>query len=200
MSQIDLGHYMHSSYAEFIRHGHGKYGPWFDLVNSEEWDTYGNRIDHFHNPAWLPFFVRRWKFRKPQESKFPVASWANLRNALRGICQAAAAGKAIAVADLHALNQAMSVSGKQQLAQGQNGLQLEFVTEASGWKKLLAETAKSFADLLSQGELARIKICRSPECRWVFYDQTKAKSRCWCDDKICGNRARVRRSRMRQLR
>lgn len=189
---------MHSSYAQFMEHGHGKYGPWFDLVNSEEWDTYGNRFDHFQNPAWLPFFLRRWNFPKPQRSAFRVAPWLKLRGALRGICQAAAAGKPISSADVRALNQAMSVSGKQQLTHGQNGLRLEFMSDASGWKEILAETAKSFADLLSRGEMGRIKICRDPECRWVFYDQTKARTRCWCDDKTCGNRTRVRRARARQ--
>src|SRR5437763_1814580 len=133
---------MHSSYAEFIKHGHGKYGPWFDLVNSEEWDTYGNRFDQFQNPAWVPFFLSRWKLPRPQRSGFPAVPWLRLRGALRNICQATASGKAIAPADLRALNQAMSVYGRQQLAQRQNGLHLEFVSEDSGWKTILAETAK----------------------------------------------------------
>jgi predicted RNA-binding Zn ribbon-like protein len=186
---------MHSSYQEFISHGHGKFGPWFDLVNSEEWDTFGRRTEHFHNPAWLPFFLRRWHFPQNRAKSFPLAKYQALRSALRAMCEAAAAGQVISPAALHTLNQAMKVRGKRQLCDGQNGFAVEFVPEHSNWAAILAETAHSFASLLSASELSRIKICRNPLCRWVFYDQSKAKSRCWCDDKICGNRERVRRAR-----
>jgi predicted RNA-binding Zn ribbon-like protein len=188
---------MHPSYAEFIKHGHGKVGPWFDLVNSEEWDTYGRRTDHFSNPAWLPFFLRRWSFAVPNRASFPVALWKKFRVTLRRICETAARQKSISTADIRALNQFLKVSGRMQLLQGQNGLRLQFMPEVSGWNWVLAETARSFADLLSRGDCLRIKICRNSACRWVFYDQTKGKTRCWCDDKICGNRERVRRSRAR---
>jgi len=191
---------MHSSYSEFMKHGHGKTGPWFDLVNSEEWDIHGIRTDHFENPAWLPFFLRRWKFARPNHAPFPVAKWKKHRAILRQICETAARHKPITTADVHALNQALRLAGQMQLLQRQNGLQLELVTEISGWDRILAETARSFADILSQGHPARIKICRNPNCRWVFYDKTKAKSRCWCDDKSCGNRERVRQSRARSKR
>jgi predicted RNA-binding Zn ribbon-like protein len=188
---------MHSSYSEFIKHGHGKTGPWFDLVNSEEWDTYGRRTDHFSNPAWLPFFLRRWNFAKPNRAKFPAANWKQLRVTLRRICKTAAQQKPFSAADIRALNHFLKVLGQMQLLQRQNALQLQFMPEVSGWNWILAETARSFADLLSRGDSLRIKTCRNPVCRWVFFDQTKGKTRCWCDDKICGNRERVRRARSR---
>jgi predicted RNA-binding Zn ribbon-like protein len=190
---------MHSSYSEFIKHGHGKIGPWFDLVNSEEWDTYGLRTDHFSNSAWLPFFLRRWNFAKPNRARFPAAKWKELRVTLRQICERAARQEPISGADIRALNQFLKVSGRMQLLQRQNGLQLQFMPQASGWNWIFAVTARSFADLLSEGNSPRIKICRNPVCRWVFFDQTKGKTRCWCDDKICGNRERVRRSRARSV-
>jgi predicted RNA-binding Zn ribbon-like protein len=188
---------MHSSYAEFIKHGHGKIGPWFDLVNSEEWDTYGHRTDHFLNPAWLPFFLRRWNFAIPSRTSFPAAKWKTLRATLRRICESATFHKSISSTDIQALNQTLTTSGRIQLLQHQNGLQLEFVPQASGWDRILAQTARSFAYSLSQDGPARIKMCRNPDCRWVFYDQTKGRTRCWCDDKICGNRERVRQARAR---
>src|SRR5215467_11801268 len=188
---------MHSSYNEFVEHGHGKYGPWFDLVNSQEWDTFGHLTEHFQNPAWLPFFLRRWGFAKPTGERFLVCSWSALRTALRSICEATAQRKPIAKADVRALNQALNVPGTRRLREGQNGFEMEFVPSASGWGEILAETARSFAEVLAKGDVSRIKICRNPQCRWVFYDQTKGKTRCWCDDKICGNRARVRKARAR---
>lgn len=188
---------MHFSHREFIEHGHGKYGPWFDLVNSQEWDTYGNLTEHFENPAWLPFFLRHWGFAAPKGQPFPASQWAKFRAALRSICEAAAQYQRIRKANLHALNQAMKVSGTCRLRESRNGFHLEFVPAAYGWPTILAETARSFSEILANGDVSRIKICRNPGCRWVFFDETKGKTRCWCNDKICGNRARVRKARAR---
>lgn len=186
---------MHSSYKDFIAHGHGKCGPWFDLVNSQEWDTFGHPTDHFQNPAWLPFFLRRWGFTRPKSRQFSTARWAALRAVMRSICEGVARQESLRKADVRTLNQALNVPGTRRLREGQNGFQLEFVPAGSGWDEILAETARSFAEVLADGGVSRIKICRNPQCRWVFYDQTKGKTRCWCDDKVCGNRARVRKAR-----
>lgn len=45
--------------------------------------------------------------------------------------------------------------------------------------------------LTSEESLARVRACR--ECRWVFLDTTRNRSRRWCDPADCGNRARQRR-------
>jgi predicted RNA-binding Zn ribbon-like protein len=49
------------------------------------------------------------------------------------------------------------------------------------------------------GNWARFKACRNDECRWVFYDASKNRSRRWCDMAECGNviNARAYRSRLR---
>ncbi len=186
---------IHSSHREFIEHGHGKYGPWFDLVNSQEWDGFGGMVEQFENPAWLRFFLRRWEFQAPHWTPFPIEQWTALRSALRSICRACARHGKIRPRDLRVLNRALNVSGTRQLRKSQNGFELKFVSAAVGWHKILEETAQSFAELLARGGADRIKICRDPECGWVFYDQTKGKTRCWCDDKVCGNRDRVRKAR-----
>jgi predicted RNA-binding Zn ribbon-like protein len=189
---------MKAWHTDFLAHGHGKTGPWMDLVNSEEWDTYGRLTDHLNNPAWLPYFLRQWHFAKPSKA-VPLARLKALRAAIRNSCVALSTGKRISAAELRILNQALSVTGRRQLCQRQNGLQLEFVPDASGWDLVLAETARSFVGMLSAGQRERIKICRNDDCRWVFYDSTKGKTRCWCSDKSCGNRERVRRARARAM-
>jgi predicted RNA-binding Zn ribbon-like protein len=188
---------MSAAHKDFLAHGHGKTGPWMDLVNSEEWDTFGKLTDHLGHPAWLPYFLRQWHFAKPPRVAAALAKLKSLRAALRISCEALAAGKSIPPAALRALNQALNVTGKRQLFQRQNGLQIEFISAAAEWDVILAEIARSFADTIRTGESARIKICRNADCRWVFYDRTKGKTRCWCSDKSCGNRERVRRARAR---
>lgn len=44
----------------------------------------------------------------------------------------------------------------------------------------------------------RLKVCRSPQCRWVYYDRSKANSGIWCDMNICGTRHKMRAYRSRR--
>ncbi|WP_162606047.1 CGNR zinc finger domain-containing protein [Jiangella aurantiaca] len=57
---------------------------------------------------------------------------------------------------------------------------------------LLDELALDAAGLLTSAErLDRVTAC--DECRWVFLDATRNRSRRWCDPADCGNRSRQRR-------
>jgi predicted RNA-binding Zn ribbon-like protein len=185
---------------DFLAHGHGKTAPWMDLVNSEEWDTFGRRTDHLNDPAWVPYFLRQWHFAKPSCETVPLAGLKTLRAALRKSSEALFHDKPIPAPELRALNAVLNLRGKQQLFQRQNGLRVEFVPNRPGWRWILAEVARSFVETVANGESARIKICRNDDCRWVFYDHTKGKTRCWCSSKSCGNRERVRRARARDYR
>jgi hypothetical protein len=97
---------MTSPDTNFLAHGHGQTGPWMDLVNSEEWDTFGKLTDHMSNPGWLRYFQKQWHFLKPRRKAAPIAKLKSQRTALRKGCEALAAGKPIPVAALHTLNQA----------------------------------------------------------------------------------------------
>ena len=185
---------------DFLAHGHGKTAPWMDLVNSEEWDTFGRRTDHLNDPAWVPYFVRQWRLAKPSREPAPIARLKTLRAALRKSSEALFHDKPIPSPELRELNAVLNLRGKQQLFQRQNGLRVEFVPDRPGWRWILAAVARSFVETVVNGESARIKICRNDDCRWIFYDQTKGKTRCWCSSKSCGNRERVRRARARDNR
>ena len=186
--------------SEFIKKGHGKTAPWMDLANSEEWDARGNRTEWLDDPSWLPYFLGQWSLHPSGRQPFPKTRFVELRTVLRKSCEALIAGHAIGANELRALNDAMKVRGRRALIQRQNGLQTEFVAETSGWDWVLAQIAQSFADLLAAGNAVRIRICPSDDCRWLFYDTTKGRTRRWCSDAVCGNRARVRRSRARNAR
>ena len=55
------------------------------------------------------------------------------------------------------------------------------------------------ARLLTSRERDQIRECGEPTCRWLFLDSSKNHSRQWCSMKICGNRAKIRRFRDRQI-
>jgi predicted RNA-binding Zn ribbon-like protein len=50
------------------------------------------------------------------------------------------------------------------------------------------------------GELDRLKVCRNPDCRWVFYDRSPAQNSVWCSMDVCGARQKMRTYRSRHAR
>jgi hypothetical protein len=65
----------------------------------------------------------------------------------------------------------------------------------TGWDRLVDGLLISLVEL---GEHAdRLKICQNDQCRWLFLDASKNRSRQWCESATCGNRQRVRRFRDR---
>jgi predicted RNA-binding Zn ribbon-like protein len=51
--------------------------------------------------------------------------------------------------------------------------------------------ALSALSLLPPARAARIRICAN--CRWLFLDESRNRSRIWCDMTVCGNRQKARR-------
>ena len=50
---------------------------------------------------------------------------------------------------------------------------------------------------MAEEDWARLKLCDSQSCRWVFYDRSKNHSSRWCKMTSCGNREKARRFRER---
>jgi hypothetical protein len=66
----------------------------------------------------------------------------------------------------------------------------------AGW------VAAAVARALEESTWERLKVC--PDCRWVFYDRTRSKTKVWCGmfagdgGRACGTIAKVRRYRQRR--
>ena len=78
------------------------------------------------------------------------------------------------------------------LTAAQNGLALSPIG-ANQLGRVLAELNR----LAETAQLDRLKMCDSPECRWVFFDRSKPANRRWCSSDRCGNRQKVRTYRER---
>lgn len=52
-------------------------------------------------------------------------------------------------------------------------------------------------ELLETGPVDRVKECAADDCRWLFLDTSKNRSRQWCSMQTCGNVSKVRRFRER---
>lgn len=60
------------------------------------------------------------------------------------------------------------------------------------------EVARAAGRLVVSPRLARVRACAAADCAWWFVDDTKNRSRRWCDMKLCGNREKLRRFRKKQ--
>ena len=58
---------------------------------------------------------------------------------------------------------------------------------------MLWPIARAAADLLASPDVALVRTCSSPTCQWFFLDTSKNHHRRWCNMKVCGNRAKVRK-------
>jgi predicted RNA-binding Zn ribbon-like protein len=63
--------------------------------------------------------------------------------------------------------------------------------------RIFWSVTQSAADLLTQGDLTRVRQCEGHDCGWIFEDTSRNRSRRWCDMRDCGNIAKVRRFRTR---
>lgn len=52
---------------------------------------------------------------------------------------------------------------------------------------------RSFADIMTEAPVERLRLCASDRCDWLFLDTSKNGKRCWCDMSVCGNRAKATR-------
>jgi len=181
----------------FVAAGFGKESPWMDFANSLEWNGYGKLTDHLHDPSWARRVVKHWNLADPLPRPIPLARLVALRALLRRMAAKLITGDTLDERDLNALNSYLNVPVRVKLFQRQNGVHSELVPLRPGWPWILSRIAASFAEMLALKRPDRLKYCPNEGCKWIFYDRTKANTRRWCNDRTCGNRDRVRRSRNR---
>lgn len=66
-----------------------------------------------------------------------------------------------------------------------------------GVRGALSRLLVAVNDTVTGGTWERLKICSSDDCRWAYLDQTKNRSRAWCEWG-CGNKAKTRAYRARK--
>ena len=71
--------------------------------------------------------------------------------------------------------------------------------EASTPRVVVHPVVRSAVDLLTSETLFRLRQCAGETCSWLFLDETKNRSRRWCEMASCGNVAKVRRHRERSV-
>lgn len=175
-----------------------------EFLNSDwhDWHGSGLHIDRLEQPGWIADFLAQWQLKtdSPLDEAAQTAL-KELRGLLRRLLETLVAGQSLTAGAIAELNQYLSRSVfKRQLAFEANRQQFhpELKPVQKDWDWVLAELANSFAELVTQHDTERLRICRNADCGWVFYDSSRNKTRRWCEDATCGSLNRVRRFRQRQ--
>ena len=117
------------------------------------------------------------------------------RENLHRAFSALAVGKPAASGELQQINDfAVAALSHRRLARVDGRYRWEWQwNNKNALDSILWPIAQSAADLLTSSELATVRMCGAPDCAWLFLDQSRNRSRRWCDMKVCGNRQKARR-------
>ena len=174
---------------------------WIDFVNSEarDYTGRGRHEDRLDNDAWLRSFVGRYGLDPigPRNRKARDAL-RGLRRLLRRLVTELVEDRGIAAADVEALNAYLGGGPVvSRLQRDGEAFRLDLEPTRAGVPGTLFRIASSFAEFLVSADPDRLRVCDNDDCQWVFYDQTRSRTRRWCGDE-CGNLLKVRRFRARQ--
>lgn len=175
---------------------------WIDFLNSNyhDWRGGSRSEDRLEKPAWLSDFIHKWRLTAelvPQTADMNALK--ELRDFLFRMAQDITSVGQVRDEDLDILNEYLRMSAViRQIEKTESAYNLLVSPVDRNWRAVMSEIAAAFAQTVSAGESSRIRICDNPDCLWVFYDDTRNRSKRFCDDKLCGNLMKVRRFRARK--
>lgn len=136
---------------------------------------------------------------RPAEAAEALREAVALREAMYRIFAAVAAGREPPADDLEHLNRALARAlPRRRLQPRPGGFEWAWADDdATALDRPLWPILASAAELLTSGDLARVRRCADHGCGWLFVDMSRNRSRRWCSMEDCGNRAKARRHRQR---
>jgi predicted RNA-binding Zn ribbon-like protein len=115
-----------------------------------------------------------------------------LRDALREIFTALVRHEPIAPESTKPINDILRITeGHDELTEVDGRWKILFVARETGLDWLLAAIARSAAEIVLEGEAAKVRVCANPACGLFFCDKSRTHKRRWCSMAICGNRNKV---------
>jgi predicted RNA-binding Zn ribbon-like protein len=133
--------------------------------------------------------------RRRREEQTSLRTAISYRESLYRVFSALAQGTAVPPGDLQQINHlALRAMVHRRLVRVDDGYRWEWNPNARLMlDRILWPIALSATQLLTSSQLSTVRMCEAPDCAWLFLDQSRNRSRRWCDMKVCGNRQKARR-------
>lgn len=175
---------------------------WDDFLNSHwhDWRGSGRSEDRLERPEWIKEWLEDHELPliQPPDSD-EMHSLKELRSFLHDMVTRIVNGSSPNQEQLRRVNHIMACGPViREMISNSDGYDLIHKPVRGDWQQVMSEIAASFAATLADGETSRIRICDNPDCLWIYYDDTRNRSKRFCDDKMCGNLIKVRRFRARK--
>ncbi|PRX46530.1 putative RNA-binding Zn ribbon-like protein [Prauserella shujinwangii] len=148
--------------------------------------------DAFATPGGATAWLREHALGRVEPDEAELARLAEAREAIRDVLGGTATAAAAAVLDRLAER---TLTGPRWTRHGEPVLRPR---HTDGSDAVLASLLRILFTAGVTGTLARLKVCRNPDCRWVFHDRSPAANSVWCSMDICGARHKMRAYRARR--
>ena len=133
--------------------------------------------------------------RHPHQAAAVLARAKDFREALNGLALAIDTGRQPSADVLKTIGECLANAYANGRLVPHEGA-LQWVASAEDdLERVVWEIGRAAGRLVVSPRLARVRACAAGDCGWWFVDDTRNRSRRWCDMKLCGNRAKLRRFR-----
>lgn len=167
-----------------------------DFLNTRWYRTHKINKEILAEPALLKEFLelRQLHVETPPTNEI-INGLLELRAFLAKLLEDYTQEPSISVEAINRINYYFALSTyKRVMEKGESGLGIRIQPVSFDWNWVMAEIVASFVELIEYGDYNRIKLCENPDCKWFFYDETKSRTKRWCDDR-CASLMKVRRFR-----
>lgn len=170
-----------------------------DFVNGRFTDHTGNGhvYDRMRSAEWQEWYAARCGIRGLRRpGPATLRTLTDLRDTLRALLVGQRLPNDATLAHLNDLTSASAQVWE--LRRAGRVVRPELLWWPQDWRAVIAATAVSYARLVADGAISRLKVCANPDCTWIFVDELRNRSRRWCDSAACGNLLKVRKHRARR--
>jgi predicted RNA-binding Zn ribbon-like protein len=130
-----------------------------------------------------------------------LAALRDLRDTLRALAAANATGGQAPRGAIDAFNRLSAPHAASVRLDVEHGSLVGFVrAHDNGAGGAISALAAAVHQAVLTGTWTRLKSCANPECRWLFYDESRSRTARWCSMRACGSITKARRYRARQRR
>ena len=173
----------------------------FDFMNTLELED-GSLVDRFTAATdatrWLADRGLIHVDAASADGSRALARVRSVREALREVAHAVAERRVADAAAIAEVNRAIQARERVELVAESDGVSVGHSHVGDPIDDALARLADPLVHEIAHGNGDRVRICANDTCQWVFFDESRAARRRWCDMATCGNRAKAARHRARK--
>lgn len=170
-----------------------------DFINSQWYKTHKIFKDPLKDKNWFKDFCAKWDLSvSSMVDKEMIDKLLEFRDFLSYITNKLCTKKTIDLKDINKINEYLKVSSFYKILEKDGDrFFIKTVPVKSNLDLIIFEITSSFVEMITKYDIERIKLCENPECKWIFYDESRSHTRKWCDN-TCATLIKVRRFRGNQ--